>query len=304
MDPGNCPGLGGRPEEAADSEVTADSVPEDGQEVSASGSAEGRGNSSSGTVGFDGHGAVAVDGWVVVRRKFSEPYFLKRRCMQLMLESGFVAVDPATGMPGDRFHLSDQCRSTSLLYSLPELLVARNQSLNVPGSLLVKFQSLGQFIVVYGCLPRAKLGLRRLCLDRRSFAPSIRSMWAKGEGDDVEEDGGFSSSYPIKAVSEAGLPLPSCFPGLLTELKLKIFESLSGIDLAMVGCVCSELRSLTSNNDLWKQKCQRFARLWEAKKKGRGRVVGRRCLRDWTGFALLGSDWEPCGFRKYNRMQL
>ncbi|KAF7847181.1 hypothetical protein BT93_L3252 [Corymbia citriodora subsp. variegata] len=328
MDPGDCPDSGGRPEEAADSEMTTDLVLEDGQKVGAWGSVEGRGNFSSGSVDFDGEGVVAVKESVAVRSgKFSEPYFLQRVLKEelgggggggggghrllvvavhaVMQESGFVAVDPVTGTSAGRYHLPDQCPST-LWY---------RASLNVPECVLLKFQSLGHFIIVYGSLPKAKLGLRRLCLDGRRFAPAIDLMWAKGKDNDVEEEGNFSASYPVKEVFEfwksvkddlalpllmdlterAGLPLPSCFPSLLTELKLKIFESLSGIDLARVGCVCSELRSLTSDNDLWKQKCvdefkkktesggminwkQSFARLWEAKKetkkKRRRRVVG------------------------------
>ncbi|KAL1211921.1 F-box protein SKIP22 [Cardamine amara subsp. amara] len=40
-----------------------------------------------------------------------------------------------------------------------------------------------------------------------------------------------------------------------TELKMKILESLPGVDIARVSCVCSEYRDLASDNSLWKQKC-------------------------------------------------
>ncbi|XP_030472548.2 putative F-box protein At1g23770 [Syzygium oleosum] len=335
MDSEDCPGLGGRPEDegAVDSEMTH-LVPEDGQQVEASGSsAKGRGNSSSGSAGV-----LTVDGPVVIRTKLSEPYFLFKRVLTerilkeelgknggklivmavhaVMQESGFVALDPpATGMPAaDRL-----CRNpVSLRYSLPEL-VARSQGLNMPESVTLTFQSPGHFITVYGSLANANLGLpsvlaglpRVCCLDMRSFAPAVElmRMWAKGDdNNDMEADdnGGFWSSYPVKRMFEfwrivkdylalpllldltesVGLSLPSYFTYVPTELKLKIFESLSGIDLARVGCVCSELRYLTSSNDLWKQKYmdefkkkttesqgmidwkQRFARSWKKRRGG------------------------------------
>lgn len=42
---------------------------------------------------------------------------------------------------------------------------------------------------------------------------------------------------------------------LPTELKMKILESLPGVDIARVSCVDSEFRNLASYNQLWKQKC-------------------------------------------------
>ncbi|XP_039173286.1 F-box protein SKIP22-like [Eucalyptus grandis] len=181
-------------------------------------------------------------------------------------------------MPADRFHLSDQWPSTAftmtLQYSLPEL-VARTQGLHVSESVVLKFESLGHFISVYGRLAKAKLALRRVCLNERRFAPIIDVMRVKGDDNvGVNEDGGSLNLSSEKQVFEfwkiikdglalpllidlterVGLPLPSCFTCLPTELKLRIFELLPGIDLARVGCVSSELRYLASDNDLWKQK--------------------------------------------------
>ncbi|XP_059446339.1 F-box protein SKIP22-like [Corylus avellana] len=53
---------------------------------------------------------------------------------------------------------------------------------------------------------------------------------------------------------KTGLGPPPCFMRLPAELQRKILESLHGVDLAKVGCVCSELRDLSSDNELWKQK--------------------------------------------------
>ncbi|KAL4310969.1 hypothetical protein GQ457_01G000130 [Hibiscus cannabinus] len=54
---------------------------------------------------------------------------------------------------------------------------------------------------------------------------------------------------------KTGLPLPACL------IRLKILELLPGVDIARMECVCSEMRYLASNNDLWKQKfAQEFGR--------------------------------------------
>ncbi|KAL7597855.1 hypothetical protein Lser_V15G24474 [Lactuca serriola] len=87
----------------------------------------------------------------------------------------------------------------------------------------------------------------------------------------------------------SSLELPPCFIQLPSELKLKILDSVSGVDVANMSCVCSELQYLASIDDLWKQKyvdefgdCngfgsfkERFAKAWESQKR-RKRVSGSR----------------------------
>ncbi|PSS02739.1 F-box protein [Actinidia chinensis var. chinensis] len=46
----------------------------------------------------------------------------------------------------------------------------------------------------------------------------------------------------------------SLFMSLPTDLKLKILESLPGVDIVKLGGLCSELRYLCSDLDLWKRK--------------------------------------------------
>ena len=46
----------------------------------------------------------------------------------------------------------------------------------------------------------------------------------------------------------------SMIMSLPAELKLKILGFLPGLEIAKVGCLCSELRNLSSADDLWKQK--------------------------------------------------
>lgn len=228
-------------------------------------------------------------------QKFSEPYFLRRVLREeleddridhklmviafhaVLLESGFIGFDSISRMPVNRFHLSDK-RSFAVFtvrYTLPELLKKSNPESDFTDHVVIKFQNLGNFINVYGCLSKGGSPYR-ICLDERRFAPILDCVWANcDENGRMEMDEDVSlKSYQEKEVFEfwrtvkdglalpllfdlcesSGLALPACLMRLPTELKLKIFESLSGKDLARVECVCSELRYLASNNDLWKQK--------------------------------------------------
>lgn len=88
----------------------------------------------------------------------------------------------------------------------------------------------------------------------------------------------------IDLCEKAGLGLPPCLVRLPSDLKLRILEFLPGVDIARMACVCKEMRYLSSNNDLWKQRYDeefgigkglqgitnwkaRFALFWEIKKK-------------------------------------
>ncbi|OVA01183.1 F-box domain [Macleaya cordata] len=58
----------------------------------------------------------------------------------------------------------------------------------------------------------------------------------------------------INLCEKNGLLSPPCFTFLHTDLKLKILEFLPGVDVARIGCVSSEFKYLSSNNDLWRKK--------------------------------------------------
>lgn len=112
--------------------VMAGLVPEDGQNVDASRSAEDRGDFLPASVDFDGDGVLAEGGSVVGRSEFSESYFLKRVLKEesgcdggghrvlviavhaVMQESGFVAVDPVNGMPINGRRRRSPCRTVCL----------------------------------------------------------------------------------------------------------------------------------------------------------------------------------------------
>lgn len=231
----------------------------------------------------------------------------------VMLESGFVGFDSVSGMRVDRFHLSEEypfaAISMSLWYTLPELLDHGCDDSPAIQSVALKFQHLGQFINIYGSLAGNRSTVHWVSLDEYRFAPTLDLMWTHSDSAE-EKDRGSSNSYPENEVFEfwkivkdglalplltdlcekGGLLPPPCLMRLPTELKLKIFELLPGVDLGKVGCVCSELMYLSSNNDLWKQKFteefgnvrvgqgfslwkDKFATWWENRKK-RKRVSG------------------------------
>ncbi|GLU03377.1 hypothetical protein SLE2022_205790 [Rubroshorea leprosula] len=195
----------------------------------------------------------------------------------VLLESGFIGIDSVSRRPIDGFHLPEDWPSSSftvsLRYSRPELLSNSNSVSNMTDYVVMKFQILGHFINVYACLGKGGSSYR-VCLDEGRFAPTLDSVWANCEKNDQMDEDGSLKSYPenevfnfwrivkdglalpllIDLCERTGLGPPACLMRLPTELKLKVFESLSGVDIARMGCVCTEMRYLASNNDLWKQK--------------------------------------------------
>ncbi|GLU03372.1 hypothetical protein SLE2022_205740 [Rubroshorea leprosula] len=195
----------------------------------------------------------------------------------VLLESGFIGIDSVSRRPIDRFHLPEDwpSSSVSLWYSLPKLLSNSNSVSNMTDYVVMKFEILGHFIIVDACLAKGEGGsLYTVCLDEGRFAPTLDAVWANCEKNDGMDEDGPLKSYPenevlnfwrivkdglaypllIHLCERTGLPPPACLMCLPTELKLKVFESLSGVDIARMGCVCTEMRKLACNNDLWKQK--------------------------------------------------
>ncbi|XVF01413.1 hypothetical protein REPUB_Repub04eG0087000 [Reevesia pubescens] len=246
-------------------------------------------------------GAVSMDiDAFAVSERFSEPYFLRKVLGEefcdngsihkllaiavhaALLDSGFVGFDPVSGLQIHRFHWPDEWHSpVSVSYSLPELLRDNNDNCgsNLTDYVVLKFQTLGHFIQVYGSL-KGDSGIYKLSLDEYRFAPTLDLELAnnlencdRNEARDANKDGYFNS-YPENEVFEFwkivkdglalpllielscrnDLSLPACLMRLPTELKLKILESLPAADIARMGCVCSEMRYLASNNLLWGQK--------------------------------------------------
>jgi F-box protein 7 len=146
-----------------------------------------------------------------------------------------------------------------------------------------------------------------VCLNENRFVPAI-SLANRDSVDSINEENGYPESeifefwkmvkdglvlpLLIDLCEKTGLAPPPCFMRLPAELKLKILESLHGVDLAKVGCVCSELRYLSSGDELWKRKFDeefgrakgaqgfdqwkaRFASFWGRSKKRKREKLGR-----------------------------
>ena len=58
----------------------------------------------------------------------------------------------------------------------------------------------------------------------------------------------------IDICQKNGLPPPLSFARLPADLKVKLLKLLPAVDVAYIGCTSSEMRCLTSNDELWKQK--------------------------------------------------
>ncbi|CAD5313575.1 unnamed protein product [Arabidopsis thaliana] len=212
-------------------------------------------------------------------KRLSEPFFLKNILLEksgdtselttlalsvhaVMLESGFVLLNHGS----DKFNFSKELLTVSLRYTLPELI--KSKDTNTIESVTVKFQNLGPVVVVYGTVGGSS-GRVHMNLDKRRFVPVIDLVMDTSKSDEE----GSSSIYRevfmfwrmvkdrlvipllIGICDKAGLEPPPCLMRLPTELKLKILELLPGVSIGNMACVCTEMRYLASDNDLWKQKC-------------------------------------------------
>ncbi|KAH9619581.1 hypothetical protein KSS87_013165, partial [Heliosperma pusillum] len=218
----------------------------------------------------------------------------------VLLESGFVGYNPITGRKVDGFHLPDEWPSSafgiSLHYTLPEISTSE-----LVETVVLKFQTLGKYVNVYGSLPKKGFRIHRVCLDEPKIIPALNYVRKMSDDSDSEKDRDGSNklypnqeifdfwkivkdglSYPllIELCEEVGLLPPPCFMLLPTELKLNILESLPAVDVASVACVSSELRFVASNNDLWKLKYEEEF----------GDVIGSQREIQWK--SKFGNAWE------------
>ncbi|KAI3777501.1 hypothetical protein L1987_47301 [Smallanthus sonchifolius] len=230
----------------------------------------------------------------------------------VLLESGFVEIDPASKLlkNNNNFNVKDNWYLASFHYTLPNIIIAGGNIETVK----IKFQNLGRYCKVYGSLVNGTM-VHSVLLDEDKLVPFLNLVWANcgpvvatmGKNNKISHvqpekevfefwrkiKDGISLPLLIDLCEKTGLQAPPCFMQLPTELKLKILELVSGVEIAKVSCTCSELRYLASSDDLWKQKYieqfgnvagldgvkgfkGRFARAWEARK--RRKTVGRSAL--------------------------
>lgn len=235
----------------------------------------------------------------------------------VLLDSGFVAYDAVGRREINGFPFRNEWPlglfNVRLYYTLPEIMnSASNVAVSIE-SVCLKFHSLGDSVMVYGSLVNVrKSEVYRVSFEEGKLVPFLNVVWANcGLNEEVGFDGQGSGTNAEKEVfqfwrrvkdllalpmlidlgEKSGFGLPACFMRLPTEIKLKILESLPGLDVARVGCTCSELRYLSSSDELWKKKYaerfgdaakdgdeghwkRKFVRSWETYQKRR-RLVGR-----------------------------
>ncbi|GMN31099.1 hypothetical protein TIFTF001_003088 [Ficus carica] len=147
----------------------------------------------------------------------------------------------------------------------PEILGDKNCTSNVKDSVLLKCQTIGRFVYVFGRLTSGGPVVYQVCLDKNKFAPAISSLSMCSKGEHKFEGEALYELWRIVKDElatplltdlrvKAGLSSPPCFMSLPPELQTKILEFLPGTDIAKLGRVCKELKDLSCNNDLWKKK--------------------------------------------------
>ncbi|KAL0926130.1 hypothetical protein M5K25_004524 [Dendrobium thyrsiflorum] len=245
----------------------------------------------------------------------------------VFLESGFVACSGGGGSS-----LPEGCAMASHLvsvkYTLPDLISCGN--LEEVKNVILKFSSVGNHVSIYGRLVGARPDVYHLSLDSSMLAPllalAVNELSAQEQEDvfqlwKIVKDC-LSIPLLIDICQKNGLPLPPCFTRLPTDLKIMILEFLPGIDLARAACACSELRYLSSNDELWKRRFleefkifvegstggtwkDKFARLWVRRKKFRmdldnalvpyirsPRVIPLPWIPGAQRFPMIGGDYD------------
>ncbi|PKA66509.1 F-box protein SKIP22 [Apostasia shenzhenica] len=237
----------------------------------------------------------------------------------VFLESGFVACGANDGS-----RLPEGCTTASHLvkvrYSLPDLL--DRVDVEYVRSAILKFSAVGNYVSVYGSVDGNQSEVYRLCLDSSKLAPLLVS--SADELDKKEEEevfklwkivkDGLCTPLLIDICQKNGLLLPPCFARVPTDIKIMILELLPGIDLAKAACASSELRYLSSNEELWRRKVmeefgmlverntggswkESFARFWVRRKKVRIYTRDNPLVPYVRTPRIMPAPWAPSPYR-------
>ncbi|CAM6064069.1 unnamed protein product [Sphagnum tenellum] len=190
----------------------------------------------------------------------------------VMLETGFVLSGEVSSSQGSYVlptGWSGKGGQVNLTYTLPEIKRESKDggSRTFVGDMVLRSQIVGNVLVVYGVTTSGRgYEVHRVSLPEST--PSASQAHNVTEQHATNENGisMFHSVFELwKEVKDklslpllmclcerAGLPPPASLLIIPTELKVKVLELLPAIALARIGCVCSELKFLAGNNDLWK----------------------------------------------------
>ncbi|KAK9932485.1 hypothetical protein M0R45_019722 [Rubus argutus] len=137
----------------------------------------------------------------------------------------------------------------------------------------LRFETLEKYVRVYGSLTAGGGNTCWVSLEALKVASLVEFVWASIVNVNDTVRGGLLETQEIHVLNfwktikdeivlplmldlcaKAGLPFPPCLVSLPPELRTKILESLPGVDVAKVECVCKELRKLGNDDELWKHK--------------------------------------------------
>ncbi|KAK3150943.1 hypothetical protein QOZ80_3AG0239690 [Eleusine coracana subsp. coracana] len=241
-----------------------------------------------------------------------------------LLDVGFCTSNPA----GSHLSLPQGWPSGAselliIKYTVPEFVsmlpVAEEGKVAV-----LNFSLMGNFIMVYGFVPGAQSEMCRLCLELSTLEPllyldsdqlgrlqerEILELWR------VLKDE-MALPLMISLCQLNGLRLPPCLMALPADLKTKILEFVSGLDLARVECTCKEMAILAADDNLWnkfvvdgegsrgsKSAKARFAEAWVANKRRSKRPIPTFWNYGWGNhpfvphrFPVIGGDSDRLPF--------
>nr|TKR85111.1 F-box protein SKIP22-like [Populus alba] len=133
------------------------------------------------------------------------------------------------------------------------------ENVDVAESIYVKVQCSEDIVNVCGSLTKGGSDIHRVCLNGKGFGRTINLLRANCERNSLMNDNDKNEVRQLEKVLKDGLALPllidlcektgmappPCFDRLPRELKLKIMDLLSLVDVGRMECVCSELRFLS-----------------------------------------------------------
>ncbi|KAJ4819551.1 F-box protein SKIP22 [Rhynchospora pubera] len=178
-----------------------------------------------------------------------------------LLDMGFTLFNGAgSKLPQD---WASHASSLSLEYTIPDF-VNQVQAINDRVA-VTKLSVLGNLVTVYGYLGGIKPDIYRFSLDLAKVASllslNLKSM-CKSEQEQLMEifrsvKDGVALPLMIDLCLKNGLPLPPCFMFLSIDIRAKILDLLSGADVVRTGSTCKEVRNLSLDDNMWRQKFER-----------------------------------------------
>uniref|UniRef100_A0A0D9Z4D0 BHLH domain-containing protein n=1 Tax=Oryza glumipatula TaxID=40148 RepID=A0A0D9Z4D0_9ORYZ len=181
-----------------------------------------------------------------------------------LLDAGFLYANPV----GSCLQLPQNWASgsfvpVSMKYTLPELVEAL-PAVEEGMVAVLNYSLMGNFMMVYGHVPGATSGVRRLCLELPELAPLLyldSDEVSTAEEREIHElwrvlKDEMCLPLMISLCQLNNLSLPPCLMALPGDVKAKVLEFVPGVDLARVQCTCKELRDLAADDNLWKKKCE------------------------------------------------